>query len=320
MGAVTGDAGTTLTLQFFANESCDASGYGEGQRSIGTTDVLLDGTGNGSFDAALPAAAGAGDMVTATATAANGRTSEFSACKEAINTPVGSGVVVDPVDDSTGEAPVTLTFDDITGGGNTTLDISDTGPPGPGTFDIGDPATYYQISTTASYTGNIEICIHYDEADIPGDEADLAILHFDTSLDPDAWVEVTTSLNTTTNVICGITTGLSPFVLAVPDGGTGADDVSVPTRYVLYQNVPNPFNPNTSIQYNIIEDVRVNLAIYDVAGRLVRTLVDKNQRASLYQVTWDGVDNAGQTVATGIYFYRLTAGNFVETRKMLLLK
>jgi hypothetical protein len=88
----------------------------------------------------------------------------------------------------------------------------------------------------------------------------------------------------------------------------------------LEQNVPNPFNPATAIRFAIAAPARVDLVIYDVAGRRVRTLVSGHRPPDTYRVTWDGTDDRGARVASGIYFYRLTAGNFAQTRKMVLLK
>lgn len=94
-----------------------------------------------------------------------------------------------------------------------------------------------------------------------------------------------------------------------------------PARYNdLAQNVPNPFNPTTQLGYQIAGGVHVTLAVYDVAGKLVRTLVDKQQSAGAYTETWDGHDNKGRLVSSGVYFYRLTAGDYVQTRRMVMLK
>jgi len=90
--------------------------------------------------------------------------------------------------------------------------------------------------------------------------------------------------------------------------------------FELEQNAPNPFNPSTVIRFSVAEDVHVRLIVYDVAGRTVRTLVDEVRRPDLYKLVWDGTNDAGQTVASGVYFYRVTAGKFVKSRKMLLLK
>jgi WD40 repeat protein len=90
--------------------------------------------------------------------------------------------------------------------------------------------------------------------------------------------------------------------------------------FALEQNAPNPFNPTTRIRFTLPEDGHANLTIYDVAGRRVRTLVDDKRRANHYDVVWDGRDHKGQTVASGVYFYRLVAGRHEKTLKMLLLK
>jgi hypothetical protein len=90
----------------------------------------------------------------------------------------------------------------------------------------------------------------------------------------------------------------------------------------LDHNYPNPFNPTTTIRYSIKEQGNVTLKIYNAAGQLVRTLVSEMQtpRAEGFSVVWDGKSNAGSSVSSGVYFYKLTATNFSETKKMVLLK
>jgi len=88
----------------------------------------------------------------------------------------------------------------------------------------------------------------------------------------------------------------------------------------LEQNSPNPFNPQTQIRFTLDSRQSVALAVYDVNGRLVRTLVSGTQAMGTHDVTWDGRDNAGATVSSGVYFYRLDAGKFSATRKMVMLK
>ena len=86
------------------------------------------------------------------------------------------------------------------------------------------------------------------------------------------------------------------------------------------QNVPNPFNPTTSIQYSLDHAGDVTLAIYDVTGRLIRRLVNAWREPGAYAVEWDGRDEGGKRLASGVYIYRFHAGKFNATRKMLLLK
>jgi hypothetical protein len=113
----------------------------------------------------------------------------------------------------------------------------------------------------------------------------------------------------------GITLAFQPL--------TSVADTQVDRRpaHSLDQNVPNPFNPVTTIGYSIPEEGRVALRVYDVTGRLVRTLVDGHQCAGVSQAIWRGNDNNGAPVASGVYFYRLsTEGEAAQTRKMVLLR
>ena len=94
----------------------------------------------------------------------------------------------------------------------------------------------------------------------------------------------------------------------------------VPEIFRLSQNYPNPFNPRTHIVYQLPRAGQVALVVYNVQGQAVCRLVDEQQGAGEHEVVWDGVDGAGRPVASGIYFYQLVAGQFAETKKMLLLK
>jgi len=94
----------------------------------------------------------------------------------------------------------------------------------------------------------------------------------------------------------------------------------VPRSYGLSQNYPNPFNPETEIAYQVPQASNVSIHIYNIQGQVVRTLVDADRDAGDYRVVWNGRDDAGNEVATGIYLYRITAGNFTSTKKMILLK
>lgn len=93
-----------------------------------------------------------------------------------------------------------------------------------------------------------------------------------------------------------------------------------PTTYALLQNYPNPFSHQTAISYQLPASVQTALRIYDATGRLVRTLVDAKQAAGYYSVSWDRTDSSGKEVRSGVYFYRLAAGDFTATRKMTPLR
>jgi hypothetical protein len=102
---------------------------------------------------------------------------------------------------------------------------------------------------------------------------------------------------------------------------TAAGGSVVPLEFALHQNVPNPFNPATAIRYDVPAGGGVvSLRVYDVNGRLVRTLVDENQSPGQKTVVWNGRDDRGQSVATGVYFYRMSAPGFEIARKMVLMQ
>ena len=99
----------------------------------------------------------------------------------------------------------------------------------------------------------------------------------------------------------------------------------IPEETVLLRNYPNPFNPETWIPYQLAESAEVTLTIYDMNGQLVRRLEVGHQVAGMYRsrsraVYWDGRNQLGESVASGLYFYTLTAGEFSATRRMLILK
>jgi lysophospholipase L1-like esterase len=102
--------------------------------------------------------------------------------------------------------------------------------------------------------------------------------------------------------------------------GPVAVEIALPKTFVLEQNYPNPFNPTTHIRYALPRASQVTLAIYNSLGQEVRRLVDRRQSAGYHLVMWDGRDERGKPVPSGIYHYRLQAGDFVTTKKMVMAK
>jgi len=103
--------------------------------------------------------------------------------------------------------------------------------------------------------------------------------------------------------------------------GTGvAGDETVPRTFALRQNAPNPFNPVTVISYQLPREVRVRIEVFDIAGKLVATLVDEDQTPGVKSVTWDGTNADGEKVASGVYMYRMSAGDHTSRKMMVLLK
>lgn len=97
-------------------------------------------------------------------------------------------------------------------------------------------------------------------------------------------------------------------------------DIVMPDRFSLIQNFPNPFNPTTTIKYTLPNDSEVKIVIFDLMGHEVITLINDFKSLGQHTATWNGKDNLGQSVSGGIYFYKLQAGDFIQTRKMVLLK
>jgi len=94
----------------------------------------------------------------------------------------------------------------------------------------------------------------------------------------------------------------------------------LPHAFNLYNNYPNPFNPVTTLRYNLPEDALVNITIYDIMGRIVRTLINSQQNAGFKSIQWNATNDAGSPLSAGLYLYKIQADNFVQIRKMVLLK
>ncbi len=102
---------------------------------------------------------------------------------------------------------------------------------------------------------------------------------------------------------------------------TSVEDNGIsPSEFSLLQNYPNPFNPETKISYQLPKSGYISLTIYDLFGRPIKTLVSENQQSGYHSVTWNGKDELGNTVSSGIYLYSLKAGNILESKKMILIK
>ena len=91
-------------------------------------------------------------------------------------------------------------------------------------------------------------------------------------------------------------------------------------KNALFQNFPNPFNPSTTIRFTVAAKSPVEVLIFNVQGQRVRTLVEETKPAGNYRVLWDGRNESGKLVATGVYFYRLRVGPYLSVKKMLLIK
>ncbi len=98
------------------------------------------------------------------------------------------------------------------------------------------------------------------------------------------------------------------------------DEQVVENEFILYNNYPNPFNPTTKISFNVPFDSKLKLEIYNVRGELINTLIDAEYSPGKYEVLWNGRNENGEKVTSGIYFYRFAANGFVQTKRMVLIK
>ena len=124
------------------------------------------------------------------------------------------------------------------------------------------------------------------------------------------------------------------WYVVVSNGGTDDEteqtitaeaEPALPLEFALSQNYPNPFNPSTTIKFQLpdkngLQPIRTVLKVYDILGRLVRTVVDEELTPGFYTRQWDGLNDSGTRISSGVYFYTITAGEFRATKKMLLLK
>ena len=100
----------------------------------------------------------------------------------------------------------------------------------------------------------------------------------------------------------------------------GVSSTNIPEQFILYPNYPNPFNPVTTIRYDLPKESLVDITVYDMLGNVVYNLVNTNQSSGYKSVQWNAINNQGEPVSAGVYLYKIQAENFVDTKKMILLK
>jgi len=150
-----------------------------------------------------------------------------------------------------------------------------------------------------------------------GQEGDFAILQFtvNENFENDETTVSVSQLRWNEEQLLGdVATATLTKVMGMPDYP------NIPSEFALYQNYPNPFNPITTLRYDLPENSLVNIIIYDLLGREIRTLVNTTQDAGFKSVIWDATNDYGKPVSAGVYLYQIRAGEFVQTRKMVLLK
>ncbi len=199
----------------------------------------------------------------------------------------------------------------------TTITINWTAPGDNGT--AGTAALYdIRYATMLVNSGNWVGCSQADDEPTPqpcGNQESYTIAN----LDPDTWYYIAimtadeaANWSELSNVIAIKTQSLSLDV--------ETDELILPDDFHLAQNYPNPFNPATKIEFSIPVTAHVTISVFNILGQETARLVDEIKPAGNYSIIWDGVDSYGQKVSSGIYFYRINANDFSESKKMALVQ
>ena len=182
-------------------------------------------------------------------------------------------------------------------------------------YDVDSDLTY-KLTVTLDYPGNVYTQDYLNIADSSTSISAYEYAVFMTNLNLTLW-----TLNYIVEVSDEEFTVISQageFVLN--NTLLSIDSGIIPEVFALHQNYPNPFNPVTSLRYDLPEDGFVNITIYDMMGRIVRSLVNSKQAAGYHSIKWNATNNKNEPVSAGLYLYTIQAGEFRKTRKMVLLK
>ncbi len=226
-----------------------------------------------------------------------------------VPTPVGFEIGV-----TTGVASVTFTRTIAPG----LTRVEGLNPVGQGALPAGvrplPGAPGFDIRTTAQYEGDVTVCFRLASFTDSVEFAKVRIYHGEGNQLVNRTILPS---DFATRTVCALCPSLSPFILAEPGEPVAVepDRPALPTRFALYPAAPNPFNPQTTLRFDLPTTGRVRLSVYDMLGREVARPVDAPMVAGHHEVTFDG---AG--LSTGVYLYRIEVGSFVQVRRMLLLK
>ena len=125
------------------------------------------------------------------------------------------------------------------------------------------------------------------------------------------------------DIVGATTVNEMSFMFSTSDVATEVDNqvtALIPTKFALFPNYPNPFNPETRIRYDLPKPVHVRLEVFNILGQKIRTLIDETKPAGAFTAVWEGLTDNGEQVVSGVYIYYLNTEEFKMNRKMLLLK
>ncbi len=171
----------------------------------------------------------------------------------------------------------------------------------------------YIYTPETIFESPLQIEINYDKSQYP-DPSKLFIYH----LENNEWHPLRSQVFKQLGKVKCFTNSLGKFKLFLDERFNGSN--LVPDEYALSQNYPNPFNPTTSFNYSLANDGHLTIIIYNILGEKVKTLFDGFELAGMYKSTWDGKDDAGLPLSTGVFFVRMITENFNQVKKIMLLK
>ncbi len=178
------------------------------------------------------------------------------------------------------------------------------------------PPVFPGIAFDARFAGDIKYVVDSGEIEVLN-RSETITLEYDIKVDMDEHVNW---LLTSDNGKDYILDGAGELTVPSSERFILNKKIVIPSTFTLHQNFPNPFNPITTLSYDLPKDNDVKLAIFDMRGNKVATLVSSNQQAGFKSVQWDATDSMGRPVSAGVYLYQISAGEFVQTKKMVLLK
>jgi hypothetical protein len=186
----------------------------------------------------------------------------------------------------------------------------------------------FSVYPPTSLTGNNRIIIRYADSDldigngIEGKESSLRVFRWNEG--SDQWEQIGGTVDTIQNEVSTAIADLGVYGAFTTELLTDVEDDEqgsvIPDKFELEQNYPNPFNPVTQISFSLPKSANVKLEIYNLLGQKVVTLYEGQLQAGNHQILWDGKNFKGELVSSGIYFYRLQAGDFMNIKKMILVK
>ena len=168
--------------------------------------------------------------------------------------------------------------------------------------------------TSKKLSGIYTVSIPYQKSQLTFSENEIGLFRLDA--DSETWLPVSSQIDMKQSMVTAELSSEGFFQLRK---GIAISEL-LPEKFTLFQNFPNPFNPSTTVRFSVPEQSPVKITIFNLLGQKIITLVDKVYEPGYHTVVWTGTDRQNQPVASGIFFYKFSAGDEVEIKKMVLLK